>query len=53
MGYTELLPVPDSVEGVEDDARVWSRGRTLRALESETADLLEFWESTTTTEDQG
>ena len=53
MGYTELLPVPDSVEGCEDDARVWSKGRALRELKSETADLLEFWESTTTTEDQG
>ncbi|KAI9457584.1 hypothetical protein BJY52DRAFT_1187192 [Lactarius psammicola] len=52
MGYTELLPVPDSAEGGEDDARVWSRGRALRAIESETADLMEeFWESTT--EDQG
>lgn len=52
MGYTELLPVPDGAEGGEDDARVWSRGRALRAIESETADLMEeFWESTT--EDQG
>ena len=51
MGYTELLPVPDSVEVGEDDARVWSRGRALRAIESETADLMEeFWEPTT--EDQ-
>jgi hypothetical protein len=54
MGYTELLPLPDSVEGGEDDARVWSRGRALRAIKSETADLLEeFWESATATEDQG
>ncbi|KAH9003355.1 hypothetical protein EDB86DRAFT_3073128 [Lactarius hatsudake] len=52
MGYTELLPVPDSVDGDEDDVGVWSRGRALRAIESETADLMEeFWESTT--EDQG
>ncbi|KAH9171401.1 hypothetical protein EDB89DRAFT_2179290 [Lactarius sanguifluus] len=52
MGYTELLPVPDSVDGDEDDIGVWSRGRALRAIESETADLMEeFWESTT--EDQG
>ncbi|KAH8987795.1 hypothetical protein EDB92DRAFT_2013926 [Lactarius akahatsu] len=52
MGYTELITVPDSVDGNEDDVRVWSRGRALRAIESETADLMEeFWESTT--EDQG
>ena len=52
MGYTELLPVPDSMEGGEDDVGVWSRGRALRAIKSETADLMEeFWESTA--EDQG
>ncbi|KAI9438561.1 hypothetical protein H4582DRAFT_2111455 [Lactarius indigo] len=52
MGYTELLMVPDNVEGDEDGVRVWSRGRALRAIESETADLMEeFWESTT--EDRG
>jgi hypothetical protein len=54
MGYTELLPPPDTLEEGEDDAIVWSRGRALRAIKSETADLLEeFWESTTATEDQG
>ena len=54
MGYTELLPLPDDVEAGEDDARVWSRGRALRATKSETADLLEeFRESTAATEDQG
>ncbi len=52
MGYTELLPVPDGVEGGDDDIGVWSRGRALRAIESETADLIvEFWEPTT--EDSG
>ena len=54
MGYTELLPLPDGVEGSEDDARVWSRGRALHAIKSETTDLLEeFWESSTGTADQG
>ena len=54
MGYTELLPLPDDVEGGEDDVRVWSRGRALGVTKSETADLLEeFRESTSAAEDQG
>ena len=44
MGYTDLLPVPDGVEGSVDDVRVWSRGTTLNEIEGETTDLMEeFW----------
>jgi hypothetical protein len=44
MGYTELLPMPDDVEEVADDVRVWSKGTTLREIKGETGDLMEeFW----------
>jgi len=44
MGYTDLLPVPDGVEGSLDDVRDWSRGTALNEIEVETADLMEeFW----------
>lgn len=44
MGYTDLLPVPDGVEGSVDDVRVWSRGTALNEIEGETTDLMEeFW----------
>jgi hypothetical protein len=44
MGYTDLLPMPDDVEGVTDDVRVWSKGTTLREIKDETGDLMgEFW----------
>ena len=44
MGYTELLPLPDDIEGDTDDVRVWSRGTTLHEIKGETVDLMEeFW----------
>jgi hypothetical protein len=44
MGYTELLPMPDDVEEVSDDVKIWSKGRTLSEIKGETGDLMEeFW----------